>query len=217
MAAGLSDRIVGAALRSMHTSPAKHWTLDAGSAGACGGHLKVCARRTVSAAGGQLADANPGAVAHAARHQPAVPQQCPVSPHRRRGAQPDRPSTSSPGLCAWTSKRCRSSSSERSSVDCCVLQCALSLPAVAVRRRRWKSQTRGNTVSKLGWAESKREAKPVLDLWRRPGLRGAPFQWFQKVRVGPCGLHTRPQGCQTPRQPPASCLVSCSHKRQATA
>ena len=191
--------------------------LDAGGAGACCGHIKVRAGRTVSAAGGQFADAIPGAVAHAARHQPAVPQQCPVSPHRRRGAQPDRPSTSSPGLCAWTSKRCRSSSSERSSVDCSVLQCTLSLPAMAVRRRRWKSQTRGNTVSKLGWAESKREAKPVLDLWRRPGLRGAPFQWFQKVRVGPCGLHTRPQGCQTPRQPPASCLVSCSHKRQATA
>ena len=103
-----------------------------------------------------------------------------------------------------------SSSSERSSVDFSVLQCVLSLPGVAVRKRRWESQTRGNTVSKLGWVESKREAKPVLDLWLPPGLGGAPFNDFRKCGWVPAALTRGLRAVRTTAQPPASCRVSCA-------
>ena len=46
--------------------------LDAGGTGARGRHVAVGARRALPAAGRQLADAVPDAVAHAARGQPAV-------------------------------------------------------------------------------------------------------------------------------------------------
>ena len=71
--AGVGDRIVGAALNALHKSPAHAWTLD--ELARDGGHLALGAGRALPAAGRQLADAVPDAVAHAAGRQPAVPQQ----------------------------------------------------------------------------------------------------------------------------------------------
>src|SRR5580658_2753318 len=64
--------------------------LDAGGVGAPLGHFEVGARGTIPSLGRHLTDAVPDAVAHVARRESPVPQQCAARAHCRGCRLPDR-------------------------------------------------------------------------------------------------------------------------------
>ena len=156
--AGVGDRIVGAALNALHQPPRAG--LDAGRTGTHGAHLALGAGRALPAAGGQLADAVPDAVAHAAGRQPAC-----AAATRRWRASPrtwaTRPTPPSAGPSGASTARRPRRGGDGKGLACrrfeptgsgwpnafrCGRQrdvrCGLFKALIAARRRRFKSSAR---------------------------------------------------------------------------